>query len=254
MEDVFLSKTAIKALLGIACVVLWAVWHICRVNHASGVLDKAVERGDLREFRIAVQRKNELLRKTPELACEVLGMIIRHNRPELLPTLMEYQKAKDLQHYSMDNMDPSCLLPVIEEGSPEMLEAMLQAGFDPACEVESLWMACCVQRKMAHARVLARHGYDTLTPVQREVLDESGESSVPLHAVLTGAYEEPQVALAAIRYLVCEHGDDVNSLTPDGRTAMDLLEEEPLKDCEGLEPIRNFLRGNGGLNAADLTH
>lgn len=248
-----LCSPAIIVFLAVALILSLTGWYGLRVSRGLRVLVRAVAQGEIEAFRQAAQRYGVLLRMDGNLACSVLESLIGHNRVDFLPLLLQYQSPEKLQTYRLEYMDPSLLRSVVTDGTPEMLEALLVAGFDPMRDVESLWMLCCKNCCVAHARVLEAHGADTLSELHREVFLTSGESIYPLHAVVLGAMSRPLAALEMARYLVCEYGEDVNALVAEGHTVLDLLDDEQFCRSDRVAPLRAFLLTHGAVHAEDLT-
>ena len=252
MAENLCSPGAISLLL-VALILCLTGWYGMLVSRGWRVLVCAVAQGETEAFRRATQRYGGMLRKDGNLACSVLELLIGHNRVDFLPVLLQYQSPEKLQTYRVEHMDPSLLRSVVTDGTPEMLEALLMAGFDPMRDVESLWMLCCEHCRVAHARVLAKYGADYLSAVHREMLQAGGGYISSLHAVVAGAMSKPLAALEMTRYLVCEHGENVNAPEADGRTVLDLLGDEQLCRCDNLEPLRSFLLAQGARYAKELT-
>ena len=248
-----LCSPAIIVFLTLVFILCLSGWYGVRVSRSGRALERAVAQDDMGPFRLATQRYGKLLRRDGVLACFVLEKLIRYNRVEWLPLLLQYQSPDKLQTYRLEHMEPSLLSSVVTDGTPEMLEALLVEGFDLGRDAESLWMLCCKNCCVAHARVLEAHGADTLSELHREVFLTCGESIYPLHAVVLGAMSRPQAALEMARYLVCEHGEDVNALVAEGHTVLDLLDDELFCRNDRVAPLRAFLLTHGAVHAEDLT-
>ncbi len=226
------------------------VWAWLRYTKRTKKMVEAIEAGNAKLLRVEVQRlRSELQEDDFEMLTPFLELAVIQNQPECMKVLLELGDAARLQLRTKEEEDADLLSLAVEYSSPEMLRLLLSAGMRPEVEDGSPpWMRCCLKGDVASARVLAEFGADVMTPEQME--ENSGLSA--LHAVVYGWYYNPTSSAAMARYLLEEHGDDVNACSPAGNTPMDLACDETHVGYEGNDELQRILKAAGGLRGRSL--
>lgn len=248
-----MDNTLEKVLLKGGWVLLFFIvsfaWAWVKYTKRTKKMVAAIEAGNAELLRVEVKKlRSELQEDDFEMLTPFLELAVIQNQPECMKVLLELGDAARLQLRTKEEEDADLLSLAVEQSSPEMLRLLLSAGMKPAVEDVSPWMRCCLKGDVASARVLAEFGADVLTEEQKE--ENCGLS--PLHAVVYGWYYNPKEAAAMVHYLLNEHKDDVNALSPAGNTPLDLACDETHVGYEGNDELQRILKAAGGRRGRSL--
>lgn len=237
------GKIALGALIvgGVGCF----LWHFLKYMYLFRRMRRCVEAGDSDKLAALLEKYHQEAEEM-EYRSALLVSAIFADDPKSVRVLLDGRDGKVIQA-QLEEEDIDFLSLAVGGAGPQVLRLLLESGMKPADDSHSLWLMCCGDALVEHAKVLADFGYDKLTPGQVEA--DGGKTA--LHVAVYGSAEHPEEAADMLKYLL-KKGEDVNAMTPAGNTPLDLACDRSHVRVEEENDLAALLEAAGGKRGASL--